>query len=189
MAHLSKKKLKAQLDATINAPSGRKQATVAAYTNLIDTAVHHNIPDPDFSLLTTSGSGAVNMQVLQPANTILTDIIVLCTATASLGANGFVGLKAGLTEGGADIIPDVNNAILKLSQKDIPVGHGTSIHTKIANSLSGSAITFALPDGTLSAKPPVLATEDRTIFIQVSASNGFATDTGAFKPIMHFERL
>ena len=83
MAHISKKHLKDELDRTINAPANLKSAIKKAYEDLVDTAIHRTPPEPDVSFLTTSGSGVVNIEVVQPANTVLTDCIVLCTTGRS----------------------------------------------------------------------------------------------------------
>jgi len=185
MAHISKKHLKDELDRTINAPANLKSAIKKAYEDLVDTAIHRTPPEPDVSFLTTSGSGVVNIEVVQPANTVLTDCIVLCTTDAGLGAAQLVGVRVGTTAGGVDIAPAVNDAFNKDggTLSSIAAGKGTSIHTKIAASLSGSALTFA-------PFPAVYTATERTIHVQISSSNAntFNTDTGAFKPILHFER-
>jgi len=190
MAHLSKKKLKAELDKTAVGDAGYKRQIKSAYTDLVDTAVTHNPPEPDVTFSTTSGSGVVNVEMLQPANTVLTDLVVLCTSEATLASANLIGVRAGTTEGGVDIVPAVNNALNKdgATLTTIAVGKGTSIHAKLAASFSGSALTFA-------AYPAVVnsTSTDRTIYVQISGSTGdtdtFSTNTGAFKPILHYERL
>ena len=187
MAHLSKKQLKIELDRTINAPANRKKEIKKAYEDLIDTAIHRTPPEPDVSFLTTSGSGVVNIPIVQPANTVLTDCVVLCTADAELGAAALVGLRIGTAIGGTQIA-NQNNAFNKggAALTTIAAGKGTSIHAKIAASLSGSDFTFE-------AYPAVYTTTERTLHVQISGSTGdtdtFDTNTGAFKPILHFERL
>ena len=188
MAHLSKKQLKIELDRTINAPANRRSEIKKAYEDLVDTAIHRTPPEPDVSFLTTSGSGVVNIPIVQPANTVLTDCVVLCTADAALASANLVGLRIGTTAGAVDIAAAVNNAFNKggATLDTIAAGKGTSIHAKIAASLSGSDFTFA-------AYPAVYTATERTLHVQISGSTGdtdtFNTNTGAFKPILHFERL
>ena len=187
MAHISKKQLKIELDNTVNAPANLKRAIKKAYEDLVDTAIHRTPPEPDVSFLTTSGSGVVNIEVVQPANTVLTDCVVLCTADAVLGSANLVGLRIGTAAGGTQLT-NQNNAFNKggATLTTIAAGKGTSIHAKIAASLSGSDFTFE-------AYPAVYTATERTLHVQISGSTGatdtFNTNTGAFKPILHFERL
>ena len=198
MAHVSKQTLQEVLNDSINAPANRKTAIKAAYADLVDTAVDKHIPLPDISLSTVSGSGVVNMEVIQPANSVITEVMVLCTADTSAPAAQQVGLRIGTTVGGQQILDKSGAQDVMASSSFgnaitiIKKGQGCSTHSKFATQLSGSVLTLEPQTATTH---PLLATTERTIHIQVSASaasavNGrFNTDTGAFKPVIHFERL
>ena len=189
MAHISKKHLKAELDSTINASSGLKTAMKSAYSDLVDTAVTHNIPIPAFSATTTSESATVAIEVEQPANTILTDIIVLCTSAATLSGAGEVGLLVGTTAGASDVVAVGISSSAAISDltTTCKVGQGCSIHQKLATVFSGSVITI-LPQ--TATTYPAHTSVDRTLHFTISASaNVFITDTGAFKPTIHYARL
>ena len=195
MAHVSKKKLQEALNDSINAPANRKAAIKSAYADLVDTTLVRHIPHPDISLLTTSGSGVVNMEVVQPANSVITELMVLCTADTSAPAAQKVGLRIGTTPGGTEILGGTDTQNSQSFGTGITVvkkGQGCSTHPKFATQLSGSELTLKPQTATTH---PLLATAERTIHIQVSASaasavNGrFDTNTGAFKPIVHFEKF
>ncbi len=197
MAHVSKLKLQEALNKSINASAQHKKSLKAAYADLVDSTAHKTIPHPDISLLTTSGSGVVTMEVIQPANSVITEIMVLCTADTSAPAAQQVGLRIGTTTGGQEILDrsgddamtsaSFGNAITVIKK-----GQGVSTHSKFATQFSGSTLTLEPQTATTT---PLLATAERSIYVQVSASaasavNGrFDTNTGAFKPIVHFELL
>lgn len=198
MAHVSKLKLQEALNKSINASAQHKKSLKAAYADLVDSTAHKTIPHPDISLLTTSGSGVVTMEVVQPANSVITEIMVLCTADTSAPAAQQVGLRIGTTEGGQEILEKSgpNDAMASASFGNaitvIKKGQGVSTHSKFATQFSGSVLTLEPQTDTTT---PLLATAERNIYVQVSASaasavNGrFDTNTGAFKPIVHFELL
>ena len=198
MAHVSKKKLKEVLDSTINAPSNRKAAIISAYTDLVDTTLVRHIPHPDISLLTVSESNVVNMEVVQPANTVITEVMVLCTSEAVTHGTADIGLRIGTAVGGQQILDrsstDVHTSgSFGVGITTVKQGQGCSTHAKFATQLSGSTLTLEPQTATTH---PLLATSERTIHLQISSSgrstakNGeFTTNTGAFKPIVHFEKL
>ena len=195
MAHVSKLKLQEALNKSINASAQHKKSLKAAYADLVDSTAHKTIPHPDISLLTTSGSGVVTMEVVQPANSVITEIMVLCTADTSAPAAQKVGLRIGTTAGGTDILGGTdtdNSQSFGTGISVVKKGQGCSTHAKFATQFSGSTLTLQPQTATTT---PLLATAERNIYVQVSASaasavNGrFDTNTGAFKPIVHFELL
>ena len=132
---------------------------------------------------TTSGSGLVNLPLVQPENSFIEDIIVICTADASFDA-GLIGLRAGTTVGGVDIIAADDNAITG-STTAMLAGIGTSIHSKIQASLSGQAALTLVANS-------VYSTTERTIHVQVSHSvdgGGFDTNTGQYTGILKYVKL
>ena len=186
MATTSKAQLHSLIKGSNPGPDKRRRdGYMTAMSHLLDTA-QTQTPSPIGT--TTSGSGVVNLQLVQPANTILEDIVVLCTTAASLAqvddtAAGDVGFKAGTTEGGTDIMAGVGNAITG-SGNAVKVGQGSSIHAKVQTSLEGDgALTLAAGSGYTST--------ERTVHCQVSCSidTRFDTDTGAFRVIGKYYNL
>ena len=186
MAHVSKTELVNELKRTINTNATRKGSFEEAYTNLVDTAVTTNHPDITFVTTTTSGSKVLNLEVTQPANTIITGVDVVCTAAASLQSAGSVGLKIGTAVGGVELAA-VSHTAYGAAGTGVVKGQICSTVAKTATMGSGSELTLTAMTavGVLAG----MTTTDRAIHVQVSASKEFGTNTGAFKPVITFERL
>mgnify|MGYP003110516210 CR=1 FL=1 len=173
MATTSKKELFNTIKSSNPGPdTRRRQGYTSAMSTLLDT-VQTSTPSPIVN--TVSGSGVVNLELVQPANTVLEDIIVLCTSATS-HQTATIGFKAGTSVGGEQVVAAVMNAIAG-SGTSTTVGQGTSIHSKVTTALQGGgAITLVAGAGYTSA--------ERTIHCQVTASAlGFNNDDGAFRAI------
>lgn len=179
MANTPKKELFSLIKGANPGPDKRRRdGYLNAMSSLLDTA-QTSTPSPIAT--TTSASGVVNIELVQPANTILEDIIVLCTA-ASSHDTATIGFRAGTAVGGEQVVAGVANAVAG-SGTSTAIGQGTSIHSKVATSLQGgAAITLVAGAGYTST--------ERTIHCQISASTGaFDTDTGAFRVIGKYYNL
>lgn len=186
MAHVSKTELVNELQRTLNTNAARRNEANAAFINLVDTEVTTNKPPIHFETTTTSGSRVLNLEVTQPANTIITGIDVICTAAASIQASGTVGIRVGTADGGEQLITTDDNAF-NAASTGVVKGQICSTHGHIATMGSGSQLTLTpmTAVGVLAG----MTTTERTIHVQVSASKEFGTNTGAFKPVITFERL
>ena len=174
----SKKALQSTLNDTLKGDANYKKSVKTAQSNLLDTVMCSTYSD---IVNTVSESGVVNIPITQPANTVIEDIIPICTADTS-HESATIGFKVGTAEGGAQVVEAVTNAITG-SGTLVAAGVGTSIHTKIRTSMDGGA------DLTIVKGAGYSATE-RTIYAQVSASAGaFDTDTGAFRVIAKYYNL
>ena len=177
MAHVSKNALLGTLNNTINASANLKTATKNAYQDLTDSLYQVEVAHAT----TVSESGVVNLSTVQPANSFLEDVIVICTSNAAFDS-AELGVRVGTALGGTQIL----NSTASLepgSSTATTAGVGTSIHDKIRASLEGNATI------TLTAGQVYTATE-RTIHTQVSASTGGFTDNnGEFTVAMKYIQL
>ena len=134
---IAQKSLLSQLDNAILGGASVKGAIRPVNSNLVNSVMcstYSNVVN------TTSGSGVVNIPIVQPANTVIEDIIPICTAGASHDAAS-VGFKVGTTEGSAEVVAAVVNAISAASAETTAAGQGSSIHLKVATSMGGPANT------------------------------------------------
>ena len=174
-----KKSLQSTLNATVNGGATYKTSAQSAQSDLLDTVMcstYSNIVN------TVSESGVVNIPITQPANTVIEDIIPICTADTSHDS-ATIGFKVGTAEGGAQVVAAVEDAILAPAGTAVTAGAGTSIHAKVQTTMGGGAPLIITPGAGYSAT-------ERTIYAQVSASaGGFDTDTGAFRVIAKYYNL
>jgi hypothetical protein len=175
---IAKKSLLSQLDNIILGGAQVKNSIRPVNSNLVGSlmcSTYSNVVN------TTSGSGVVNIPIVQPANTVIEDIIPICT-TGTSHDTATIGFKVGTAEGGAQVVAAVNNAITG-SGTSVAAGVGTSIHTKVQTSMGGGAALTIAPGAGYSAT-------ERTIYAQVSGSTGgFDTDAGAFRVIAKYYNL
>ena len=176
---IAQKPLLSQLDNAILGGASVKSAIRPVNSNLVGSlmcSTYSNVVN------TTSGSGVVNIPIVQPANTVIEDIIPICTAGASHDAAS-IGFKVGTTEGSEEVVAAVVNAISAASAETTAAGQGSSIHLKVATSMGGPA--------------PLIITQqagytptERTIYAQVSGSTGgFTNSDGAFRVIIKYYNL
>ena len=181
MATVNKSILLDQLGRVPSTDSTGKTKALEVNSQLLDTVMCSTYSDV---VNTVSGSGTVNIPLIQPANTVLEDIIPICTAATSHDT-GVIGFKVGNAAfGGTQIVDAVVNAIAG-SGGTTAVGQGSSIHDKVRTSLQGGAALAIV------AGAGYTATE-RTIYCQVSASAGpsyFKDNNGAFKVIAKYYNL
>ena len=175
---IAQKSLLSQLDNAILGGSAIKGAIRPVNSNLVDSVMcstYSNVVN------TTSGSGVVNIPIVQPANTVIEDIIPICTLDTGHNT-ATIGFKVGTAEGTADVVTAVVDAIAG-SGTSVTAGQGTSIHGKIQTSMQGGAPLIIIPGAGYSAY-------ERTIYAQVSGSTGGFTDNnGAFRVIAKYYNL
>jgi len=177
MSHVTKNALKDDLNRTIQATSNAGTSIKTTYDNLVDSLYQVEVGHAN----TTSGSGVVNLSTVQPANTFLEDVIVICTSGVGFDAAS-LGVRIGTSVGGGTI-ENLYNALEPASSEAITAGIGTSIHGKIQASLAGQA-ALTLEPGT------VYSATQRTIHTQVSASTGgFDDNNGEFTVAMRYVQL
>jgi hypothetical protein len=175
---IAKKALLSQLDNIILGGAQVKNSVRPVNSNLIGSLMCSTYSDV---VNTTSGSGVVNIPIVQPANTVIEDIIPICTLDTGHDS-ATMGFKVGTTEGSAEVVAAVTNAISGLGTS-VTAGQGASIHSKITTSLQGSGSLTITPGAGYSAY-------ERTIYAQVSGSTGGFTDNnGAFRVIAKYYNL
>ena len=175
---IPQKSLLSQLDNAILGGASVKGAIRPVNSNLVGSlmcSTYSNVVN------TTSGSGVVNIPIVQPANTVIEDIIPICT-TGTSHDSATIGFKVGTAEGGAQVVAAVTNAIAG-SGTSVTVGQGTSANTAVRTSIQGGADIVITPGAGYSVT-------ERTIYAQVSGSTGgFDTNTGAFRVIAKYYNL
>jgi hypothetical protein len=178
MSHVTKNTLKTQLNNTAQGGANQRKAIKNAYNSLVDSLYQVETAHGN----TVSESVTVNLSTIQPANSFLEDVIVICTSDASFGSST-LGTLVGTTQNGNDIVGASFSASLEpASSTATTAGVGTSIHPKITTTLEGnSAIT-------LTAGEAYTATE-RTIYTTVTASGGFNDADGEFTVAMKYIQL
>jgi hypothetical protein len=117
---IAQKSLLSQLDNAILGGASVKGAIRPVNSNLVGSlmcSTYSNVVN------TTSGSGVVNIPIVQPANTVIEDIIPICTSGTSHDS-ATIGFKVGTAEGGAEVVAAVANAIAG-SGTSVTAGQGT----------------------------------------------------------------
>tara|TARA_R110002167_G_scaffold337731_1_gene545234 strand:+ start:66 stop:608 length:543 start_codon:yes stop_codon:yes gene_type:complete len=175
---ITKKDLLGQLKKTVQGGSNIKAQALTVHNQLLGAVQTSNSSG---AVNTVSGSGIVSIPFTQPANTVLEDVVCICTSPTAHDS-GKIAFQAGTTVGGVDIAAAVVDAIATTGTSTT-LGQGTSIHAKVTTALQGNApmVLVAGACGPFST--------DRTLYGQVSASVGpsyFTTGTGEFKVIAKY---
>tara|TARA_B110000211_G_C13787020_1_gene424522 strand:- start:7 stop:546 length:540 start_codon:yes stop_codon:yes gene_type:complete len=177
---IAQKSLLSQLDNAILGGASVKGAIRPVNSNLVGSlmcSTYSNVVN------TTSGSGVVNIPIVQPANTVIEDIIPICTSAASFDAASLGFLVSSGSHGAEDVVLPVVNAIAVGSSESTPPGQGSSIHGKVVTSMGGGAPLVITPAAGYTAT-------ERTLYTQVSGSTGgFDNNTGAFRVIIKYYNL
>ena len=177
---IAQKSLLSQLDNAILGGASVKGAIRPVNSNLVGSlmcSTYSNVVN------TTSGSGVVNIPIVQPANTVIEDIIPICTSAASFDAASLGFLVSSGSHGAEDVVLPVVNAIAVGSSESTPPGQGSSIHGKVVTSMGGGAPLVITPAAGYTAT-------ERTLYTQVSGSTGgFNNNTGAFRVIIKYYNL
>ena len=116
MSHVTKNALKDDLNRTIQATSNAGTSIKTTYDNLVDSLYQVEVGHAN----TTSGSGVVNLSTVQPANTFLEDVIVICTSGVGFDAAS-LGVRIGTSVGGGTI-ENLYNALEPASSEAITAG-------------------------------------------------------------------
>ena len=177
---IAKKSLLSQLDNIILGGAQVKNPIRPVNSNLVGSlmcSTYSNVVN------TTSGSGVVNIPIVQPANTVIEDIIPICTSAASFDTASLGFLVSSGSHGAEDVVLPVVNAIAAADSTSTSPGQGSSIHGKIATSMGGGAPLVITPAAGYTAT-------ERTLYTQVSGSTGgFDNNTGAFRVIIKYYNL
>mgnify|MGYP003143070426 CR=1 FL=1 len=177
----NKTALNSQLDRTLQGDSSLKAQGKTANTALLNSVMCSTYST---AVNTTSGSKVVDIPITQPANTLLEDLIVICTV-ASAHEEGTLCFTAGNTaHTGEQIVAFTSKSYTDLGTSTA-AGQGASIHTKVTTALNGAA------SHTIVAGAGYTST-DRTIFTRVSASAGpagFQNNNGAFKVVAKYYNI
>ena len=181
MATVNKTILLDQLGRVPGTDSNGKTKALEVNTQLLDTVMCSTYSEV---VNTVSGSKVVDISITQPANTVLEDLIVICTA-ASAHEEGTLSFTAGnAAHNGEQIVAFTSKSLTDLGTSTA-VGQGASIHNKVTTALQGGA-SHAIVAGA------GYTSTDRTIFTRVSASAGpagFQDNNGAFKVIAKYYNL
>ena len=178
MAHLKKKKLDSDFSSTLLGGVQYKETATPIYNNLVDSLYSTEVVSEN----TVSESHEVTLQVIQPANSIIEDVVVVCTSDASLDS-GVIGLKVGT--GGTDseqIVAANNTALLGSAGTSLDAGKGTSTVDTFRTALGGGALIALVADSPFTDS-------ERTVTATVSASADFDTDTGEFTLALKYLQL
>jgi len=181
----TKKSLKATLDNVVKGDNELRLAREAANQTLLDTIQCSTYSEIVNSV---SASGVVNIPFVQPANTVLEDIIPICTVGVG-HETATVGFRVGTTAfGGVEVIAAGTGDEFAGSGTSVAAGQGTSAQAHTRLSLQGGRNTVIV------AGAGYTSTE-RTLYAQVSCSiagvagQGFKASTGAFRVIAQYYNL
>ena len=184
MSHVTKNALKVDLGRTIHSNAKGGDQIRTTYDNLIDSLYQVEVGHAS----TTSGSGVVNISTVQPANSFIEDVVIICTSAVNFDAAS-LGARIGTAVGGTQILGNAANSdknfdcLEPAASEATTAGVGTSIHDKIRTSLAGNG-TIILTAG------QVYTATERTIHTQVSMSTGgFDNDFGEFTAALRFVQL
>jgi hypothetical protein len=182
MALSNKTSLLSQLKRTPGMDAASKAEAAKINQSLLDSVMCSTYSD---AVNTVSGSNVVDIPIIQPANTVLEDLIVICTA-ASAHEEGTLSFTAGnAAHSGEQIVAFTSKSLTDLGTSTA-VGQGASIHTKVTTALQGGA------SHTIVAGAGYTST-DRTIFTRVSSSAlspaGFQNNNGAFRVVAKYYNL
>ena len=181
MAHLSEAKLLDTLNNVAQGNARTRQAIKNANTDLVDSLYQTEIGKGT----TTSGSHLVNIEVIQPANTVIEQITVVTSKNTNKRlATGTTGFSVGTSEGGGQIVAGVLNAIPTDAVEMAP-GSGSSTATELATALAGPAPLVLVPSSGYTSAA-------RTLYGQVSHSleaSTFDDNNGEFTMAVKFIKL
>ncbi len=184
MALTPKTNLKNNLNHIAVGDAAFKEVIKDSNTNLLDAVMCSTYSEIATS---TSASGIVNIPFVQPANTILEDIVPICT-TGVGHETSTVGFRVGTTVGGVDVIAAGSGDEFAAEGTSVAAGQGTSAQAHTQLSLQGGRKTVIVPGAGYT-------TTERTLHAQVSCSiagtagQGFKTDTGAFRVIAKYYNI
>jgi len=126
-------------------------------------------------------NAAVEVEVLQPAGSILRNAYIRCTAAPTVTAAQDLGFKLGSTSGGIEI-KEVTDGIIDAAASTTPLAVDGLIDLKLATLTSaGSNTSVAASAG--------FTTADRTIYLNTTATNSAIAVAGAVEWIMIFDMI
>ena len=185
MAVETKNSLVETLNRVIKGDNELRLARELANKSIVDTLQCSTYSD---IVTSTSASGVVNIPFVQPANTVIEDIIPICTVGVG-HETATVGFRVGTTVGGVDVIAAGTGDEFAGSGTSVAAGQGTSAQAHTQLSLQGGRKTVIVPGAGYT-------TTERTLHAQVSCSvttpgagKGFKTDTGAFRVIAKYYNI
>jgi len=185
MAVETKNSLVETLNRVIKGDNELRLARELANKSIVDTLQCSTYSD---IVTSTSASGVVNIPFVQPANTVIEDIIPICTVGVG-HETATVGFRVGSTAfGGTEVIAAGTGDEFAGSGTSLAAGQGTSAQAHTQLSLQGGRKTVVVPGAGYTST-------ERTLYAQVSCSiagtagQGFKADTGAFRVIAQYYNL
>ena len=158
-----------------------KDATSGAVTDVVDIAstgiftgkfVKHVGFATGVTVNTTAGDSPAIGQFTQPANTIITDIKILCVTSPVIGT-GDIGYEVGTSSSGAQIVAAVTDEILD---------GGTTV---VVGSVTTTTLVAQTQSATTAPASAQFTSAERTIFCNITNTVD-ATTAGSFTFIIEY---
>jgi len=158
-----------------------KDATSGAITDVVDIAstgivtnkyVKHVGFATGVTVNTTAGDSPAIGQFTQPANTIITDIKILCVTSPVIGT-GDIGYEVGTSSSGAQIVAAVTDEILD---------GGTTV---VVGSVTTTTLVAQTQSATTAPASAQFTSAERTIFCNITNTVD-ATTAGSFTFIIEY---
>tara|TARA_A100000172_G_scaffold1166_1_gene1014 strand:- start:11932 stop:12411 length:480 start_codon:yes stop_codon:yes gene_type:complete len=130
-------------------------------------------------------NGEAVIEILQPANSLVTNAYYRQIDAAAFATNTDVGVELGITESGNEIASDATDAVLD---------GGTSIPANFILQLNGgTGVTwnggYSVGDASGPAVPAgdVFAADDRTLYFTVTTTDDVVNTQGKYEVIVDFQ--
>jgi hypothetical protein len=158
-----------------------KDATSGAVTDVVDIAstgiftgkfVKHVGFATGVTVNTTAGDSPAIGQFTQPANTIITDIKILCVTSPVIGT-GDIGYEVGTSSSGAEIVAAVTDEILD---------GGTTV---VVGNVTTTTLVAQTQSATTAPASAQFTSAERTIFCNITNTVD-ATTAGSFTFIIEY---
>ena len=161
-----------------------KDATSGAVTDVVDIAstgiftgkfVKHVGFATGVTVNTTAGDSPAIGQFTQPANTIITDIKILCVTSPVIGT-GDIGYEVGTSSSGAQIVAAVTDEILD---------GGTTV---VVGNVTTTTLVAQTQSATTAPASVQFTSAERTIFCNITNTVD-ATTAGSFTFIIEYVQI
>ena len=153
-----------------------------------DIALSLRVVIGDKVTLDTGAETTVSGAVVQPANTVLMGVGMMCTQAFTIGSGANMGLNVGTADDGSDssIVALDADAIYSSATAGMAAN---AFLTSFNGGPTAEAGTAANGAGlSLVANAAVFTTSDRNLYFQTTSDSGYPT-AGKYKPILFVMRL
>tara|TARA_R100000544_G_scaffold36923_1_gene26384 strand:- start:3257 stop:3805 length:549 start_codon:yes stop_codon:yes gene_type:complete len=150
-------------------------AVIASTGIVTDKYIKHVGFATGVTVNSTAGDSPAIGEFTQPANTIITDIKILCTTAPVIGS-GDIGYEVGTSSSGAQIVA---------AQTDEILDAGTTV---VLNNVTVTALVLQTQDGTTAPASVQFTDTARTIFCNITNTVD-ATTAGAFTFIIEYVQV